>query len=141
MYVFNNGVQVVQNGVDGIAPDFCPEGNSCGFFNSSQLEIPFFSNNWNHLPNIKITFNMLENVKSSPEGVISNGCRKHKSYVGSNSFFFAIVKNNSRFGITDANDVRYRLTKSSSSVSNLVIYHSILSLYLICKCMLYLYIQ
>ena len=59
MYVFNNGVKVVQNGVDGIASDFCPEGNSCGLFNASQLEIPFFSNNWNHLPNIKITFNML----------------------------------------------------------------------------------
>ena len=42
MYVLNNGVTVVTD-------NLCPEGKSCGFFNASQLEIPFFA---------KITFEM-----------------------------------------------------------------------------------
>ena len=58
MYVLNNGVTVVTD------PSFCPEGNSCGFFNASQLEIPFFANNYNHLPNLRITFEMYGTTSS-----------------------------------------------------------------------------
>ena len=58
MYVMNNGVHVVTNGIDGIPANFCPEGSSCGYFNSSQLEIPFFANNYYSLPNLKVTFDM-----------------------------------------------------------------------------------
>ena len=57
LYVFNDGVSVVSNGID--APlDFCPQGNSCGYFNKSKLELPFFANNYNYLPNLRITFDM-----------------------------------------------------------------------------------
>ena len=44
----NKGVHVVTNDID--LTNFCPEGSSCGYFNSSQLEIPFFANNYYSLP-------------------------------------------------------------------------------------------
>ena len=55
LYVKNSGVKVVENGVNGIPADFCPQGNKCGFFNGSQLDIPYFANNYAGLTNIKIT--------------------------------------------------------------------------------------
>lgn len=48
MNVVNNGVVIVENGVNGVAPDFCPQGNRCGYFNGGKLEIPYFANNYGH---------------------------------------------------------------------------------------------
>lgn len=55
LYVMNNGVQVIQNGINGTAVDFCPSGERCGHFSNGNLQLPRFANAYGMIPNLKIT--------------------------------------------------------------------------------------
>lgn len=55
MYVMNQGVTIIENGVNGVPYDFCPQGKRCGFFDNSKLEIPYFTNIYGGVSNMKST--------------------------------------------------------------------------------------
>ncbi|KAK2153742.1 hypothetical protein NP493_2267g00009 [Ridgeia piscesae] len=86
-YVYNDGVTVV----DG--PQ-CPQGNRCGFFsNESVLEVPFFSNNYGHWPNLRITleYKMIPSSANLDQGIVSNDCfpNGNGKFAAGNSLFIS----------------------------------------------------
>ncbi|KAI0236747.1 hypothetical protein LSAT2_012716 [Lamellibrachia satsuma] len=71
-YVFNDGVDLVNGAM-------CPvAGSQCGHFlgSNSRLEIPFFSNNYDGFPSLRITMyiRMTGGGPGDVQGVISNDC-------------------------------------------------------------------
>ena len=96
-YVFNDGVTVV----DG--PQ-CQHGR-CGFFNRSVLEVPFFSNNYEHWPNLRITleYKMIPSSANLDQGIVSNDCFPDGTglYADGNSLFISANYVNFNGGLKD----------------------------------------
>ncbi|KAI0216080.1 hypothetical protein LSAT2_031858, partial [Lamellibrachia satsuma] len=72
-WVLNDGVTIVDSAVNpGVN---CPQGQRCGFFNESVLEVPFFSNNYAHWPSLRITLSYKMTQRTNiDQGIISNDC-------------------------------------------------------------------
>ena len=98
-WVLNDGVTVVEN-VE------CPQGKRCGFFNASVLEVPFFSNNYGHWPNLRIElqYKMISFGGNIDQGIVSNDCFPDGTglYADGNSLFLSA--NNLKFkgGLKDS---------------------------------------
>ena len=79
---------VMNDGVNVITDAMCIEGNKCGLFNMSRLEIPFFSNLYSSIPSIRITFYYkIISGGSADQGIISNDCYGGVAGAPGNSLF------------------------------------------------------
>ena len=97
-WVLNDGVTVVNSG--------CPQGNRCGFFNASVLEVPFFANNYGHWPNLRITleYKMISFSGNIDQGIVSNDCfpNGNGQYAAGNSLFISANDQDFNGGLKDA---------------------------------------
>ena len=114
VYVYNDGVELVDD------PAVCPiPGSQCGHFlgtDTSRLEVPFFSNNYDHYNALVITFYYKRpaGFGSNEQGIISNDCFPEATVAGSlgNSLYCSINGSQVNAGMkeptadVDANDVR-----------------------------------
>ncbi len=92
-WVLNRGVTVVSDPAIG-----CPEGNRCGFFNESNLELPFFSNNYDHWHNLRITLHYKQILTTTPDqGIISNDCFNGIDNAPGNSLYLSSAGDGSEF--------------------------------------------
>ena len=83
-WVLNRGVTVVNS------PE-CPEGNRCGFFNESLIELPMFSNNYDPWHGLKITLKYKQTRTSQfDQGVISNDCFNGVPFAAGNSLYCSV---------------------------------------------------
>ena len=72
-WVLNDGVTIVDNTIN--LEVNCPQGQRCGFFNESVLEVPFFSNNYAQWPTLRITLSYkMTGSQDVDKGIISNDC-------------------------------------------------------------------
>ena len=85
-WVLNDGVQIVPKASAG-----CPQGDKCGYFENSRLEIPFFSNAYSGINSLRITF-WLRRVDGEPVtmGLISNDCFNGVQDAAGNSLYCSI---------------------------------------------------
>ena len=93
-WVLNRGVTVVDASSVG-----CPEGNRCGFFNDdSNLELAFFSNNYGHWHNLRITLNYKQiQTSQSDQGIMSNDCWHGTENAPGNSLYLSSSGDGSEF--------------------------------------------
>ena len=93
-WVLNRGVTVVNDTSVG-----CPEGSRCGFFNDeSNLELAFFSNNYGHWHNLRITLNYRQTETSpSDQGIMSNDCFNNVDNAPGNSLYLSSSGDGSLF--------------------------------------------
>ena len=83
-WILNDGVTIVDNAMGAN----CPQGQRCGFFNESVLEVPFFSNNYVHWPSMRITFNYrMTQATALDQGIISNDCFNQVANADGNSLY------------------------------------------------------
>jgi len=112
IYVYNDGVELVEDDT------VCPiPGSQCGHFlgSNSRLEVPFFSNNYDHFQALVITFYYRRTgTGGNEQGIISNDCYPDGTVDGSigNSLYCSIDGSQVNAGMkeptrnVDANDVR-----------------------------------
>ena len=80
-WILNDGVTVVTDAQ-------CPQGQRCGFFNESVLEVAFFSNNYVHWPSMKITLSYrMTQATALDQGIISNDCFNQVPNAAGNSLY------------------------------------------------------
>ena len=80
-WILNDGVTVVTDAQ-------CPQGQRCGFFNESVLEVPFFSNNYVHWPSMRITLSYrMTQASALDQGIISNDCFNQVANADGNSLY------------------------------------------------------
>ena len=93
-YIYNDGVTVVTSAL-------CPQGDKCGWFNNSRLEIPYFSNNYG-FESIRITF-QYKRTGAMPEtqGIISNDCFNMVPNAAGNSLYCS----STNIGAADNDDI------------------------------------
>ena len=83
-WILNDGVTTVDNSM-GVT---CPQGQRCGFFNESVLEVAFFSNNYAQWPSLRITLDYMMIASTSiDQGIISNDCFNGADYAAGNSLY------------------------------------------------------
>ncbi|KAI0216081.1 hypothetical protein LSAT2_031859, partial [Lamellibrachia satsuma] len=118
-WIRNDGVTIVDNTVNpGVN---CPEGQRCGFFNESVLQIPFFSNNYAQWPSLRITLSYrmtsfgldldMRRLDRIPDkGIISNDCFPEGNglYASGNSLYCS------------ADDIRFKAGLNGPSPDNAV---------------------
>ena len=82
-WVLNDGVQIVSTASVG-----CPQGDKCGYFVNSRLEIPFFSNAYSGINSLRITF-WFRRDEGYPVtmGMISNDCFNGVPEAAGNSLY------------------------------------------------------
>ena len=83
-WILNDGVTIDDNtmGANG------PQGQRCGFFNESVLEVPFFSNNYVNWPSMKITLSYrMTQATALDQGIISNDCFNQIPNAAGNSLY------------------------------------------------------
>ena len=83
-WILNDGVTIV----DSLMGVTCPQGQRCGFFNESVLEVAFFSNNYAQWPSLRITLDYMMTA-STPidQGIISNDCFNQANNAAGNSLY------------------------------------------------------
>ena len=80
-WVMNRGVTVVKAAE-------CPQGERCGFFNASLLEVPMFSNNYDPWHGLVIKLRYRQTAQSNiDQGIISNDCFGGVPYAPGNSLY------------------------------------------------------
>jgi len=102
-WVMNRGVTVVND-------QQCPQGEKCGFFNASLLEVPFFSNNYDPWHGLVITLHYRQTAKSNiDQGIISNDCFGGVPFAPGNSLYCSAAGDGTRFNAglkaRDPNDI------------------------------------
>ena len=96
-WVLNNGVTVVHDLQ-------CPQGQFCGFFNASCLELPFFSNNYDHWPSLRITLSYkMTQTTQMDQGIISNDCYQGLANAPGNSLYLSASSTNFKAGLKARN--------------------------------------
>ncbi len=97
-WVLNDGVTVVTS-------PGCPQGSRCGFFNESVLEVPFFSNNYGHWPNLRITleYKLIAFSGNNDQGIVSNDCFPNGNglFAAGNSLFISVNGKDFNGGLKD----------------------------------------
>ena len=117
-WVLNDGVTVVED-------EQCPQGKKCGFFNGSGvLEVPFFSNNYGHWPNLRIElqYKMISFEAPIDQGIVSNDCFPDGDglYADGNSLFISANDETFNAGLKDVTKTGPTVT----AVSNIESSHS-----------------
>ena len=83
-WLHNRGVTVVTD-------TQCPQGNRCGFFNESFIEVAMFANNYDSWQRLKITLEYKQILSSQmDQGVISNDCLSEQSGAPGNSLYCSL---------------------------------------------------
>ena len=96
-WVLNNGVTIVHD------PQ-CPQGQWCGFFNASCLEVPFFSNNYDHWPSLRITLSYkMTQPTHMDQGIVSNDCFQGLANAPGNSLYLSASSTNFKAGLKAGN--------------------------------------
>lgn len=97
-WVLNDGVTVVNDSQ-------CPQGDRCGYFNNSVLEVPFFSNNYAQWPSMRITlqYKMISFSGSIDQGIISNDCLNLADYAAGNSLYLSADASTFKAGLKSGN--------------------------------------
>ena len=111
-WLLNRGVTVV-NSLE------CPEGNRCGFFNESLIEIAMFANNYDPWHGLKISLKYMQTQSSQmDQGVVSNDCINLQSGAPGNSLYCSVDAGGNSFtaGLKDARNPTTIV--SASDVSN-----------------------
>ena len=94
---FNDGTASASNGLyvlnDGVAVDSyteCADG-MCGYFNgSARLEIPYFSNSYDHFKQFRVTFDYYkESGNTNDQAFVSNDCLNNQQKAIGNSLYVA----------------------------------------------------
>ena len=110
---------ILNRGVTVVADQQCPQGDRCGFFNESILEVPFFSNNYDPWHGLKITLKYVQLLAGQvDQGVISNDCLNLDSGAPGNSLYLSVDAGGNLFnaGLKDGrNPTNFA---SASDVSN-----------------------
>ncbi|KAI0241986.1 hypothetical protein LSAT2_015249, partial [Lamellibrachia satsuma] len=98
-WILNDGVTVVTDAQ-------CPQGQRCGFFNESVLEVAFFSNNYAQWPSLRITFDYMMTA-STPidQGIISNDCFNQADYADGNSLYCSADSNTLKGGVKGTGNI------------------------------------
>ena len=79
---------VMNDNVNVITDAMCIEGNRCGLFNMSRLEIPMFSNMYSNFHTLRISFYYkIMSGGSGDQGIISNDCYGGATGAPRNSIF------------------------------------------------------
>ena len=93
VYVFNDGVKRVNNA---LCPNAGIAGSSyCGHFlgSNSRLEVPFFSNNYDHFGSLRITMLYRRmGANAAEQGILSNDCSGGIAGQAGNSLFCSVDK-------------------------------------------------
>ena len=98
-WILNDGVTVVTDAQ-------CPQGQRCGFFNESVLEVPFFSNNYAQWPSLKITFEYMMTAQTPiDQGIISNDCFNQAEYAAGNSLYCSADSNTLKSGVKGTGNI------------------------------------
>ena len=98
-WVLNNGVTIVHD------PQ-CPQGQWCGFFNASCLEVPFFSNNYDHWPSLRITLSYkMTQPTQMDQGIVSNDCFQGLANAPGNSLYLSASSTDFKAGLKAGNPV------------------------------------
>ena len=91
VYVFNDGVNRVN---DALCPNAGIDGSSyCGHFlgSNSRLEVPFFSNNYDHFGSLRITMLYRRTgANAAEQGILSNDCSDGTAGRDGNSLFCSV---------------------------------------------------
>ena len=81
-WVMNDKVEIIDDS------NLCIEGNRCGLFNMSRLEIPMFSNMYSNFRALRISFYYkIMPGGSADQGIISNDCYGGVTGAPGNSIF------------------------------------------------------
>ena len=90
VYVLNDGVERVD---DALCPNAGKEGSHCGHFlgSNSRLEVPFFSNNYDHFGSLRITMLYRRTgANTAEQGILSNDCSDGIAGRDGNSLFCSV---------------------------------------------------
>ena len=94
----DSGVYVLNDGVDRVEDALCPNAGKvgsihCGHFlgSNSRLEVPFFSNNYDHFGKLRITMLYRRTGSNTAEqGILSNDCSDGIAGRDGNSLFCSV---------------------------------------------------
>ena len=101
-WILNDGVTIV----DSLMGVTCPQGERCGFFNESVLEVAFFSNNYAQWPSLRITFDyMMAAPIPIDQGIISNDCFNQAGYAAGNSIYCSADSNTLKGGVKGTGNI------------------------------------
>ena len=143
-WILNDGVTIVDNAMGAN----CPQGQRCGFFNESVLEVPFFSNNYVHWHTMSITFNyrMIQGT-SLYQGIISNDCFNQADYADGSSLYCSASVTDFMAGLKTDNSPLEDANASVVSRKHRILCVSFIYIYIyVCVCVyiyiyIYIYVQ